>query len=92
MGSVTNLKTNKTLFIPCNCQNEIMKIEFDHETKIAEFAIYHHNIKMSNKLSLWQKIRYIIQIIFYGYPYGDQIVLDEKQLKELRVFLSGLGY
>lgn len=90
MGSVTNLRTNKTLFIPCNCRNELLKIEFDHELKLAEFAIYHHNIKISNRLSLWQKIRYIIQIILHGNPYGDQIVLDEKQLKELKLFLGTL--
>jgi len=29
MGSVTNLKENKTIFIPCSCNSEILVIEYD---------------------------------------------------------------
>lgn len=90
MGNITNFKTNKTVFIPCDCMNEILMIEYDHELRFATFAIYYHNIKISNKLSLWQRIKYIIQIIVYGDLFNDQIVLNDKQLKELKLFISTL--
>jgi hypothetical protein len=89
MGSITNLKENKTVFIPCECENEILMVKYDHEWKMAEISIYEH-IGFRNKLSLWQKIRYVCRILWYGYPYGDQIVLVPKQLKELKSFLGSL--
>jgi hypothetical protein len=91
MGSLTNLKENKTLFIPCNCRSEILVIEYDHEINMANFAIYEHQINYGHKLSLWQRIRYCYQILVHKKPYADQIVLNHKQLMDLRNFLSGLG-
>ena len=90
MGSVTNLKENKTLFIPCNCRNEILMIEYDHEMKIADFAIYEHYVGHTHKLSLWQRLRYCWRVFIYKKPYADQLLLDHKQLKELKEFLSSL--
>ena len=91
MGSITNLKTNKTLFIPCDCKNEILAIEYDHEWKIAELAIYEHYIGYARKLSLWQRIRYCYQILVNKKPYADQIALDKKQLIDLLNFLKHLN-
>ena len=88
MGTLTNLKENKTLFIPCDCGSEILMIEYDHEIKIANFAIYEHPVAYKSKMSLWQRIRYCYQILFNKKPYADQTSLNKKQLKELRAFLS----
>lgn len=90
MGSITNLKTNKTLFIPCGCKSEILVIEYDHEIDTADLAIYEHYISYKNKLSLWQIIRYCCQVIFCKKPYADQIVLDRNQLKDLKRFIDSL--
>lgn len=90
MSTITNLKTNKTLFIPCDCRSEILVIEYDHELKTADLSIYENRISYTNKLSLWQRIKYCYQILIYKKPYTDQILLNLKQLKELSLFLSGL--
>lgn len=90
MGSVTNLKENKTIFIPCSCKSEVLVIEYDHDIDMADLAIYEHLTNYSNKLSLWQRIRYCYQILVYKKPYADQIMLDRKQLKDLQKFLNGL--
>jgi hypothetical protein len=90
MGSVTNLKENKTLFIPCNCRSEILIIEYDHELKIANLAIYESIVSFKYKLSFWQKLRYCWSVLWNNKPYTDQIVLNNKQLIELRHFLYGL--
>jgi len=90
MGSVTNLKENKTLFIPCSCKSEILVIEYDHEWSIADLAIFEHYTNYSNKMSLWQCLRYCYQVLVNKKPYADQMVLDKKQLKDLQKFLNGL--
>jgi len=90
MGSITNLKENKTLFIPCSCKSEILVIEYDHEWNIADLAIFENYTNYSNKMSLWQRLRYCFQVLVYKKPYADQMVLNKEQLKELRVFLYDL--
>lgn len=88
MGNITSLKENKTLFIPCDCQSEILAIIYDHELKVADFAIYETVASFKNKLSLWQKLRYCWQIVVNNKPYADQILLTRKQLNDLKSFLS----
>lgn len=90
MGNVTNLKTNKTLFIPCDCRSEILMIEYDHEIKMADFAIYEHQIVHKSKMSFWQRLRYVYHILVNKKPYADQIILNHKQLSDLKIFLSSL--
>jgi len=91
MGSVTNLKENKTLFIPCSCKSEILVIEYDHEIQLADLAIFEHYTNYSHKMSLWQRLRYCYKVLFEKKPYADQMVLDNKQLKDLQKFLNGLN-
>ena len=90
MGNITNLKENKTLFIPCDCRSEILMIEYDHEYKLADLAIYESYASHSNKMSFWQRIRYCWQVLRHNKPYADQIMLDNNQLKDLKSFLSTL--
>lgn len=90
MGNVTNLKTNKTLFIPCDCRSEILMIEYDHDIKIADLAIYENALSFSHKMSLWQRIRYCYRVLIYKKPYADQITLNHKQLLDLKSFMNGL--
>jgi hypothetical protein len=91
MGSVTNLKENKTLFIPCCCKSEILVIEYDHEINTADFAIFENYTNYNNKMSLWQRLRYCYKILFEKKPYTDQILLDKNQLKDLQKFLNTLS-
>jgi hypothetical protein len=90
MGSITNLKENKTLFIPCGCKNEILVIEYDHEWKIADLAIYESYVGYKHKLSIWQRLRYCYQVLVNKKPYADQITLDNKQICSLKKFLLSL--
>jgi hypothetical protein len=90
MGSITNLSENKTLFIPCSCKSEILVIEYDHEIQLADLAIFEHYTNYGHKMSLWQRLRYCYKVLFEKKPYADQMVLDNKQLKDLQKFLNGL--
>jgi hypothetical protein len=91
MGSVTNLKENKTIFIPCGCRSEILVIEYDHEIGAADFAIYENLTSYKHKMSFWQRLRYCYQVLVHKKPYADQIFLDNKQLLDLKNFLYRLN-
>jgi len=90
MGSQTNLKTNKTLFIPCGCRSEILMVEYDHDMQMADFAIYEHQVSYKSKMSLYQRLQYCWRVLFHKKPYADQIMLDNRQLVELRNFISSV--
>jgi hypothetical protein len=86
MTSLTNLKTNKTLFILCSCGSEVLYINYDHELKLADLAIF--TSFYGHKMSLYQKLRYCYNVLFLGKPYYDQIVFSDKELKSLKDFIS----
>lgn len=86
MASLTNLKTNKTLFILCSCGSEVLYIDYDHELNLADLAIFTNFY--GHKMSWYQKLRYCYAVLFFGRPYFDQIVLKDSQLKTLKDFIS----
>lgn len=90
MGNITNLKENKTLFIPCSCTSELLAIEYDHNLSIAELAIYENLGSFNYKLSLWQRLRYCYMVLIHKKPYVDQILLNKKQMKDLKKFINSL--
>lgn len=91
MPTLTILDINHTIFIPCDCRGEILFIEYDHNTSTADVAVYENMSVIKHRLSLWQRIRYATRCLLYGRPYGDQLIMNKKQLKELQVFLAGLN-
>lgn len=91
MGSLTNLKENKTLFILCDCHSEILVIEYDHHLKMADLAIYETDASFRAKMSLWQRLRYCWRVLWYKKPYADEIMMSNKQLLDLKKFLASLN-
>lgn len=91
MGSVLNLKENRTVFIPCGCRSEILVVEYDNNLELADFAIYENRSSYIQKMSFWHRLRYIWQILWHKKPYADQITLSKKQLKELEGFLHDVN-
>lgn len=79
-----------TLFTLCSCHNEILLIEYDHDIKMADLAIYERGVCFKTKMSLWQKIRYCWKVLYSGRPYSDEIMLDKKQLLEIKSFIDSL--
>lgn len=87
-----NQKTNdfRTVFIRCNCDNEILAVRYDYELNLLDLCIYETQSSFKNKMTLIQKIRYIWKLLSTGLPYTDQIVLEQNQIEELKGFLNNL--
>jgi hypothetical protein len=90
MGSLTNLKTNKTLFTMCACESEILVLNYDDKYNEADLAMYRY-WGYSNKMSLYQKLRYCYRVLVKSQPYSDQMILNKDNLKEMKTFLNGLN-
>ena len=75
----------------CGCGGEVLHIEYDHEIKMADFAVFYNGI-VNGRMSLWQRVRYIYQIAFHKKPYADQMLFNQDQLIELRHFLESLDH
>jgi hypothetical protein len=91
MSTITDLKTNKTLYLQCSCRSEVLVIEYDHNANMADLIIYSTRSAFDSKLSFWQKLRRCYHILMNHKPYTDQMVLDANHLKELKSFIYGLG-
>lgn len=93
MGTIINYDHQdkiKTCFVSCDCKTEVLCIEYDHDTNMAEVALYEHKSYLTGKMSWLNKLRYCWKILCTGRPYCDQLVLTNKSLRELRVFLLSL--
>lgn len=91
MESIKKPIENKSLFIQCGCRNEIFVIEYDPEIQVADLAIYESFAGHRDKMSLWKRLRYCWQVLWHKKPYNDYMVLENKQLKELKDFLDSLS-
>lgn len=87
-NATTRFEKNKTIFLICDCGNEVLYIEYDHEIKMADFAIFHHQMYLNNTKSFWQRIRYAFRVLMGKSQYTDQMMLTKDQLKELQLFLQ----
>jgi len=72
-------------YIDCDCGEEVLRIEYDDETK--EFYLGILEFK-SNKTSVLNKLRLICHILKYGDPYGDQIILRKNSAVELAEYIK----
>jgi hypothetical protein len=78
----------RTLFVRCDCHSEVLVIDYDGTFKMIELSIF--SAFVSSQMSIWQKARYIYQVLRYGKPYTDQLILHKKQIDELKSFLNSL--
>jgi hypothetical protein len=79
------------LFLQCDCESEVLVINYESDIKMADMAIYEHPVSFRSKMSFYQKLRYIWRILVNGRPYADQIILNNAQLKSIKDFIESLG-
>ena len=72
-------------YFECDCGCTILRVEYDED--IGEFFFSTYRGK-GGKLPWLYRIKYIIQIIRNGEPYGDEIVLDRERVKKLIKYLK----
>ena len=88
--NMVKFEKNKTTFILCDCRSEVLVLEHDIEYEITELSIYENMSSYGHKMSFWQKLRYIYQVLIHNRPYSDQIILNSNQIKDLKNFLLSI--
>jgi hypothetical protein len=80
----------RTAFIRCDCDSEVLVVRYDGEFESIDLCIYQSHTSFYHKMSWYQKLRYIYQVLRHGEPYTDQIMLQKNQVEELKGFLNSL--
>lgn len=88
--NMIKFEKNKTSFILCDCKSEVLVLEYDDEYDLMEMSIYENLSSYSHKMSFWQKLRYIYQVLVKSRPYSDQIILNKEQIKHMTNFLTSI--
>jgi hypothetical protein len=66
--------------IQCSCGSDMIQLStMDTELCIAYYAHGHYR----HGIGFWNKMRYIWRIITTGYPYGDDICINEDDIDEV---------
>lgn len=75
---------NQEKIIHCDCGAEMLVINHEEEGgyNIAMFTAQY------DRYSLWQRLRHIWRILWYGRPYTDQICLNYEKAKDLADFIN----
>lgn len=78
------------MFLLCNCNNEVLVMNYDQKFKTMDVCIFESNSSYANKLSFWQRLQAIMAIITKGTIYTDQIMLEYDQVKYLKDYLLNI--
>ena len=80
----------RSVFIKCDCDSEMLVVRYDGELDMIDLCMYENQRAFKNKMTWLQRFRYIYQVLRYGHPYTDQIILKRQQIEELSGFLNTL--
>lgn len=88
--NMIKFEKNKTTFILCDCRSEVLVLDHDFEYELTELSIYENMSSYAHKMSFWQKLRYIYQVLIHNRPYSDQIILNKEQTRHMVDFLTSI--
>jgi hypothetical protein len=88
--NMVKFEKNKNTFILCDCRSEVLVLDHDFEYGLTELSIYENISSYSHKMSFWQKLRYIYQVLVHSRPYSDQIILNKEQTRHIVDFLTSI--
>lgn len=72
-------------FLLCECQGEILRINFDEELKCFYFSFYRHG---QPQHSFLDRLKLFWRVLKTGDPYHDQMILDKKNAAKVRDFIN----
>lgn len=84
-----NTKSDKTIMIKCECGTDTVEVSYLHseDYPILEFTMWKH-ARASNRLSLLERVRWSLHILFTGYPWADSVIVLPKNAKKLANFIN----
>ena len=77
---------DKQLTLRCDCSMEILAFDYDKGEKEVYLSMFKNDSGFSR--SLWQRLRFCWQTLTTGRPYTDNICLNDKDMKQLKGFIT----
>jgi hypothetical protein len=75
----------KVKYFDCQCGCQILRIEPVPEYRGFFVAIFE---MAGDKMDMGNRVRHCFNALIHGKPYGDQVILDKEQAKELSEFIN----
>lgn len=73
-------------FIKCSCTSEYVRLFYDEEMQTVDLSVW--SFQNSHGPTWADKLRWIWRIVTKGSPYGDQVILEKEQVKEIIDYLQ----
>lgn len=81
------MKDQDSIFLICDCYEHGLLVEkYNNETEVS-LSLFERGL--SGRILSWsERLRWCWQIIRYGKPWSDFIILNEEKQKQLKKFLN----
>ncbi len=80
------MKKENELHLTCSCHSHQLHVEKDHEDAIWYVSMWQRGYAVETS---WQyRLKCIWYILKNGRPYGDEVVLEKKDLQELKEYVD----
>ena len=80
------MKNNKELHLTCSCHTHELHVEKDHEDAMWYISFWQRGY--ISETSWKYRLRCIWHILINGRPYGDEVILERKDLIELKQYVD----
>ena len=77
----------QTIQLKCECTGEALEVNYDMEENVYYFSIWTMGTK-GVRISLLHRLKHCWQILRWGHPYGDQLVISQASLNKLMPFIN----
>lgn len=76
-----------SIFVKCDCGSESLNIEYDKTDESFYVSIWKYS-NASSRLTWWDRLRFIWNILTTGKPYEDEIILSRDKAGLVSKFLD----
>lgn len=83
------METEKRLFVKCSCSGEALEFVWHKDENVLDVAMWKQGLR-SHKLSWSERFRWIRQILLKGQVWTDYIILEKKDLVQVKKFLNSI--
>jgi hypothetical protein len=80
------MKKGNELHITCACHSH--ELHFDKDTEMDMWYVSFWQRGYVEETSWRYRLKCIWHILVHGRPYGDEVVLDKKDIKELQEYIN----
>ena len=80
------MKKENELHLSCSCHSHELHIEKDHEDDMWYVSFWQRGY--TTDTSWGYRLKCIWYILIHGRPYGDEVILENKDMIELKEYLD----